>query len=178
MTRKLIESTFVTLDGVIENPQNWSAPYWDDQHAGYAMSLLEGSDALLLGRKTYAGFAESWPQRSGDPYTDKMNAMPKFVVSRTLENPTWNASVLDGDVTEQVAKLKEQDGGNLLKFGTGELDRTLIGQGLVDELHLWYFPVIAGGGQRLLDDIDITHLKLADTTRLDSGIIVLILTPQ
>lgn len=178
MTRKLIESTFVTLDGVIENPHHWSPPYWDDQHAAYASTLLEPADTLLLGRETFQGFAEAWPQRSGDPYTDKMNAMPKYVASRTLESATWNATILDGDVAEQVAKIKEQDGGNLLKFGTGELDRTLLANNLVDEFHLWYFPVIAGSGQRLLDNVDLTHLHLAGTTAFDSGVVVLTLTPK
>ena len=80
--RKLVESTFMTLDGVIDNPQNWSPPYWDDQHAAYSQELLAPADAQLLGRKTYEGFAESWTQRSGDPFTDKFNAMPKYVASR------------------------------------------------------------------------------------------------
>ena len=178
MTRKLIESTFVTLDGVIENPHHWSPPYWDEQHSAYAGSLLESADTLLLGRETYEGFAEAWPQRSGDPYTDKINAMPKYVASRTLESATWNATILDGDVADQVAKIKEQDGGDLLKFGTGELDRALLARNLVDEFHFWYFPVIAGSGQRLLDNVDGTHLQLAGSTVFDSGIVVLKLTPK
>ena len=178
MTRKLIESTFVTLDGVIENPHHWSPPYWDEQHSAYASSLLESADTLLLGRETYSAFAEAWPQRSGDPYTDKINAMPKYVASRSLESATWNATILDGDVADQVAKIKEQDGRDLLKFGTGELDRTLLAHNLVDEFHFWYFPVIAGSGQRLLDDVDVTHLQLAGSTVLDSGIVVLKLTPK
>lgn len=178
MPRRLIESTFVTLDGVIDNPHHWSPPYWDEQHSSYASSLLESADALLLGRETYEGFAEVWPQRSGDPYTDKVNAMPKYVASRTLESASWNATILDGDIAEQIAKIKEQDGGDLLKFGTGELDRTLLAHDLVDEFHFWYFPVIAGSGQRLLDDVDVTHLQLAGSTVLDSGIVVLKLTPK
>jgi dihydrofolate reductase len=178
MTRKLIESTFVSLDGVIENPHHWSPPYWDDQHSGYAASMLDTADTLLLGRETYESFAEVWPQRSGDPYTDKVNAMPKYVASRTLETATWNATILDGDIAEQIAKLKELDGGDILKFGTGELDRTLLAHRLVDEFHFWYFPVIVGSGQRLLDDVDVTHLQLAGSTVFDSGIVVLKLTPK
>ena len=178
MPRRLIESTFVTLDGVIENPHHWSPPYWDEQHSAYASSLLESADTLLLGRETYSAFAEAWPQRSGDPYTDKINAMPKYVASRSLESATWNATILDGDVADQVAKIKEQDGRDLLKFGTGELDRTLLAHNLVDEFHFWYFPVIAGSVQRLLDDVDTTHLHLAGSTVFDSGIVVLTLTPK
>lgn len=176
--RKLVESTFVTLDGVISTPQVWGPPYWDDQHMGYARGLLFAADSLLLGRVTYEGFATAWPSRSGDEYADRINAMPKHVASRTLSDAAWNATVIDGDVVEAVAALKQEDGGDILKFGTGELDRALIPAGLVDEIHLWMFPVIAGGGGRLLDDIDTTHLALADTTRFDSGIVVLTYTPK
>lgn len=174
--RKLVESTFVTLDGVIEDPQNWSPPYWDDEHAAYATKQLWAADALLLGRKTYEGFAQAWPSRAGaNEYTDRINAMPKHVASRTLKETTWNASVLEGDTAEAVAKLKEQPGDNLLKFGTGELDRTLLENRLVDEFHFWVFPVLAGGGQRLIDGIDTTHLELLDASRFASGIVVHVL---
>ncbi len=177
--RKLVESTFVTLDGAIDNPQNWGSPYWDDEHNDYARKLLWEADALLLGRKTYEGFAEAWPQRAGaDDYADRINAMPKHVASRTLEDTTWNATVLDGDPAEAVASLKEQPGENLLKFGTGELDRTLLEHKLVDEFHFWIFPVLAGGGQRLIDGIATTHLELLDTTTFGSGIVVHVLAPK
>jgi dihydrofolate reductase len=175
--RKLVESTFITLDGVIENPQEWSPPYWDDEHARYATGLLFAADALLLGRVTYEGFAQAWPSRSGE-YADRINALPKYVASRTLDQATWNATVLRGDVAEEVGKLKHQPGENILKFGTGELDRTLLAHGLVDELHLWFFPVLAGGGRRLIEDIDTTHLELVDTSRLASGIVVHVYTPK
>jgi dihydrofolate reductase len=176
--RKLVESTFVTLDGVIENPQNWSPPYWDDEHADYARKLLWDADALLLGRKTYDGFAQAWPPRAGaDDYTDRINAMPKHVASRTLTDTTWNATVLDGEAADAVAKLKEQPGQNLLKFGTGVLDRTLMEHGLVDEFHFWVFPVLAGSGHRLLEGFDTTHLKLLNTSTFRSGIVVHVLAP-
>ena len=176
--RKLVESTFVTLDGSIGEPQTWSPPYWDEEHMAYAAKLLEPADALLLGRVTYEGFAEAWPQRSGDPFTDKMNAMPKHVASRTLTDATWNASIVEGDAAEGVAALKTQDGGDLLKYGTGELDRTLMEHGLVDQFHFWVFPVLAGGGQRLIEGIDTTHLKLVDTSVFSSGIVVHVLEPR
>jgi dihydrofolate reductase len=176
--RKLVESTFVTLDGVIENPHHWSPPYWDDEHSAYAGKLLFASDALLLGRATYEGFAQAWPVRSGDEYTDKINAMPKFVASRTLTGATWNATIIEGDVAEAVARLKDQDGDDLLKFGTGELDRTLLEHGLLDELHFWIFPVLAGSGQHLIDGIDVTHLELIDSTRFGSGIVVNTYAPK
>ena len=177
MARKLIESTFVTLDGVIENPHHWGPPYWDDQHAGYAEKLMANVDALLLGRVTYEGFAEAWPPRAGDPFADRLNAMPKYVASRTLREATWNATIITGDVAQRVAEIKDQDGLDLMKYGTGELDRTLLEHRLVDEYHFWMFPVIAGRGQRLLDDVAPTHLELIETTRFDSGIVVLTYKP-
>ena len=176
--RKLIESTFMSLDGVIDNPQNWSPPYWDDEHAAYAQKLMADTDELLLGRKTYEGFAEAWPQRSGAPFTDKINAMPKHVATRTLTDLSWNARRLEGDAAEAVAELKQRDGENLLKYGTGRFSRTLIENGLLDELHVWIFPVLVGEGQRLIDGIDVTHLQLVDTTRFESGIVVNAYAPK
>lgn len=176
--RKLVESTFVTLDGVISDPQNWGPPYWDDEHNAYSGKLLFAADALLLGRKTYEGFAQAWPSRSGDEYTDRINSMPKHVASTTLKEAQWNSTIIEGDVAEGVAEIKQQPGEDILKFGTGVLDHTLIEHGLVDEFHLWLFPVVAGGGDRLLDGLGITHLKLEETTRFGSGIVVLTYVPK
>lgn len=170
--RKLIESTLITLDGVISDPQHYGSPYWDDEHNGYTMKLMGGSDALVLGRATYEGFAPAWSARSGDPFTDQINAMPKYVASRTLTETTWNATILEGDAVEAVAALKRQPGGNLLKFGTGEFSQALLAAGLIDELHLWVFPVVAGAGDRLLEGIELTHLQLVEATTFASGIVV------
>ncbi|MBA3764581.1 MAG: dihydrofolate reductase family protein [Actinobacteria bacterium] len=175
--RKLVESTFVTLDGVISSPEVWGSPYWDDEHDQYARDLLFAADALLLGRETYEGFAEAWPARTGDEYADRINSLPKLVASTTLLEATWNATLIKEGVAEEVAKLKDQPGQNILKFGTGELDRTLIEHNLIDEFHFWLFPVAAGSGQRLFDGTDTTHLQLVNTTRLGSGIVVLTYTP-
>jgi dihydrofolate reductase len=175
--RKLVESTFMSLDGVIESPQEWSPPYWDDEHAQYAYDLLFSADALLLGRKTYEGFAQAWPGRTGDDYSDRINSMPKYVASRTLRDPTWNATVIDGDVAEALAKLKEEPGLNILKFGTGELDKALVEHRLVDEFHIWLFPVAVGSGGRLFEGIETT-LGLVDTTTFGSGIVVLRYAPK
>nr|WP_296065017.1 dihydrofolate reductase family protein [uncultured Actinoplanes sp.] len=177
--RKLVESTFVTIDGVISSPQDWGAPYWDDEHAAYAHQLLFAADALVLGRVTYEGFAQAWPARAGaDEYADRINAMPKHVATTTLTDLTWNASRIEGDVVAGIAELKQQPGGDLLKFGTGPLDRTLIEHGLLDELHLWVFPAVAGHGDRLLDGIGTTHFALERQTRFDSGIVVLVYRPK
>ncbi|MEV6432636.1 dihydrofolate reductase family protein [Nocardia sp. NPDC051463] len=179
--RKLIESTFVTTDGVIAEPHRWGAPYWDNEHTDYAAGLLFASDALLLGRETYIGFAGVWPTRpAGDEYTDRINAMPKYVASQTLrqEDATWNATVLQGDVTEAVRVLKEQDGADILKFGTGSLSHLLLDNKLVDEYHFWIFPTIAGTGTRLFEGRDVSHLELLDTTTFESGIVVHRLAPR
>ena len=176
--RKLVGSTFVTLDGVISDPQVWGPPYWDEEHHGYAASLLEPADAMVLGRRTYEGFAAAWPQRGGDPFTDKINAMPKHVASRTLTETTWNATVIEGDLIEGVRDLKAQDGGTLVKYGTGEVDIALLEAGLLDELHLWVFPVVAGEGERLLPGIATTHLELLDSSVFSSGIVVHVLAPK
>jgi dihydrofolate reductase len=172
-TRKLVESTFVTLDGVISDPQVWGGgKYWDEEYMRHAGEFLFAADALLLGRETYEGFAAVWPDRPSNPYTDRINALPKYVASRTLRQAEWNASVIEGDVAARVAELKRQPGADILKFGTGELDRTLLEHGLIDELHLWIFPVVAGKGRRLLEGIGTTRLNLLRTTTLASGIVI------
>lgn len=173
---KLIESTFVTLDGVISEPQVWGQPYWDDEHLGYARELLFAADALLLGRQTYDGFAQAWPQRSGDDYTDKINAMPKHVASHGSPELSWNASLIEGDVAAGVRELKKER--TLLKFGTGSLDQTLLEHKLVDEYHFWTFPTVAGSGERLFEGVDLTHLELLRTTSFASGIVVSVYGPK
>src|ERR1700754_1871532 len=112
--RKLIESNFVTLDGVIGSPEKWGSPYWDDEHAGYADELFSSTGALLLGRATYEAFAQVWPkmEQAGDAAAARMNALPKHVASRTLTEATWNATIIEGDVAKEVARLKELPGGD------------------------------------------------------------------
>lgn len=178
--RKLVESTFVTLGGVISSPGEWGQPYWNEEHAGYAQKLLFAADALLLGRKTYEGFAAAWPSRHEDAFDEHINTMPKYVASNTLKDATWNASIIEGDVAEAVAKLKQQPGNDILKFGTGELDKTLMEHRLVDEFHFWLFPITSGRGDHLfeIDGIDPAHLRLADSTTFSTGIIVLTYTPK
>src|SRR5215470_7000690 len=131
--RKLIEATFVSLDGVVESPEKWALPYFDDENKSYALSRLADIDAFLLGRVTYEKFAARWPQIKGDPYFDKINSLPKFVASKTLKDTTWNAALLPGDAAEAVRRLKAQPGKDIVKYGTGSFDRTLIEHGLIDE---------------------------------------------
>jgi len=178
--RKLVESTFVTLDGVISDPQVWGMPYWDDEHNEYARRLLFSADALLLGRKTYEGFAQAWPERAGsNDFADRFNELPKYVASRTLPpgEAEWNATVLAGEVPEAVAAAKEQPGESIVKYGTGEFSQTLLEHKLVDEYHFWLFPEVVGDGDRLFDGFR-TSLELLDTTRFASGIVVLMYAPK
>jgi dihydrofolate reductase len=178
--RKLIETTFMTLNGVISDPQRWSPPYWDDEHAAYSQGLMEGVDAQVLGRVTYEGFAEAWSQRSGDPFTDHFNAMPKYVATRTLTGDlTWNAQKLEGDAADAVRRLKEEDGGDLIKYGTGSFSKTLLDHKLVDEYHFWIFPVLADGETMFHGEkFDLVHLELLGSTTFKSGIIVHKLAPK
>ena len=177
---QLIESTFVTLDGVVESPENWAGPYWDEEHAAYAQALLDRADAILLGRSTYDGFSASWPKRSGDPYSDRINSLPKFVATRTGGAPTWNnTTFLDGDVATAVKALKDQFNGDILKFGTGEVDRALLEHSLIDEFHFWVFPVVVGGGTRLLEGmVTPARLTAIGAVTLGSGIVVHVCTPR
>ncbi|WBQ07833.1 dihydrofolate reductase family protein [Kribbella sp. CA-293567] len=176
--RKLIESTFVTLNGSISNPQDWSGPYWDEEHFGYSGKLMETTEALLLGRATYEGFAEAWSGRDGE-MADTFNQMPKYVASRTLTDTTWNAKLLEGDAADAVRRLKEEDGGDLLKFGTGSFSATLLEHKLVDEYHFWVFPVLADGDQLFAESqLGINHLELLGTTTFKSGIVVHKLAPK
>ena len=177
--RKLIESTFTTLNGVIGNPQDWSPPYWDDEHAAYSQSLMEGVEAQVLGRVTYEGFADAWSQRGGDPFTDNFNAMPKYVATRTLTEWKWNARPLEGDAVEAVRRLKAEDGGDLIKYGTGSFSKDLLANKLVDEYHFWIFPVVADGENMFSGlGIDTTHLEHLGTTTFKSGIVVHKLGPK
>ena len=173
--RKLIEATFVSLDGVIESPEHWALNLWGAEHRVHATRQLASYDAFLFGRVTYEKFAASWSQIKGDPYYDTINRMPKFVASKTLKTTTWNATLLPGDVVEAVRALKQQPGRNIIKYGGGELDRTLIPHQLIDEFQIYVFPVTVGQGVRLFEgvDPDALRLVLTGTTSLTNGIVQL-----
>ena len=172
--KKIIVSTFGTLDGVIENPQHWSFDYFDEEAAKFAMEQLFSADTLLIGRDTYQSFAEAWPSRDGE-FADRINSMTKYVVSTTLKEPLeWNnCHLISDNVVEQIAQLKEQSGQNILIYGTGELAHTLIENGLLDEHRLWLIPVIWGKGRRIFEGMGETKLELVDTKTLPSGTIIL-----
>jgi dihydrofolate reductase len=177
--RRIINSTYITLDGVIENPQDWpSGRHADDGRGGEIQTeLLLSCDALLLGRRTYEGFAPVWTAQSGDPYSDHINAMQKWVVSSTLTTPTWNNSeVLGDDVAAEIARRKNQDGGSIVQYGYGPVTDLLVTHGLLDELRLWVHPFMVGSGNPsdlLFRPERAGHFELDDATTLSSGNVVL-----
>jgi dihydrofolate reductase len=175
MSRKVVASLYVTLDGFIDEPGLWSFPFWSDEAGRFKARELADADALLLGRITYEGFARAWPsmeEEAGD-FGRKMNAMPKYVASRTLTEATWNATVIEGDVAEAVRRLKAQDGGDLLVSGSGQLVDYLTAQDLVDEYRLMVHPIVLGDGvKRLFAGAPRRTLALADTLALPNGVVV------
>jgi dihydrofolate reductase len=182
--RDVVVSTYVTLDGVFEEPA-WSAPYWSDEAQLFARDQLWASDALLLGRTTYEGFAQHWPtaewiEREGE-FAERMNSYPKYVASKSLEEPLeWNNShLLEGDATEGVRELKEEEGKDILMYSSVELMRVLMVKDLVDRLRIWVHPLLLGSGRRLFPDgAEKTELELVDTTTLPNGVVVLDYQPS
>jgi dihydrofolate reductase len=181
---RIVVTEFISLDGVVEDPGGSE----DFKHGGWSFEFSRGeegdqfkldetldSEALLLGRVTYEGFADAWPSRDGD-FADKFNSMPKYVVSSTLKDPEWtNSTVLEGDVAESVKKLKDEVDGNIVVHGSVQLVQSLIEHGLVDELRLMVFPVVLGSGKRLFGETsDKRSLKLADSKTVGDGVSILV----
>jgi dihydrofolate reductase len=184
---RIVVTEFVSLDGVIEAPGGGE----DFRHGGWTFEINRGeegdrfkldetlsSEALLLGRRTYEGFAAAWPSREGD-FADKLNTMPKYVVSSTLEDPEWNNStVLKGDIAEEVTKLRRDQDGDIVVHGSAQLVQTLLEHDLVDELRLMVFPVVLGSGKRLFGETsDKKTLRLADSKTVGDGVSILIYEP-
>jgi dihydrofolate reductase len=174
--RKLIESTLVSLDGVIESPERWAT--FDDEASELSMQELDNYDAFVMGRVTYERFRDNWGA-GGNPYFDRIGAMPKYVASRSLDDVTWNATLLGPDIVTAIQDLKAQPGKDLIKYGTSRLDATLLGAGLVDELRVWIMPVVVGSGQRIFEDVEPSSLRLnlTDVRRLRNGSVVLTYIP-
>ncbi|GAA2424596.1 dihydrofolate reductase family protein [Actinomadura vinacea] len=186
--RKLMVTTFMSLDGVMQAPGGadedrdggfehggWAVPFMDRQAIGLMEELTGRAGALLLGRRTYEIFAATWPlAEPGDPIGDRMNGLPKYVASRTLDAVSWqNSTLLTGDVAEAVAGLKEGEGGEIQVHGSGGLIQMLIAQGLVDEFHLLVFPVLIGSGKRLFGAGTVpAGLALGGVTTTDTGLVI------
>jgi dihydrofolate reductase len=186
--RKLVISEFVSLDGVMEDPGGaegyvhggWTFKHPDPIGMKFKLDEVIAADALLLGRVTYEGFAAAWPDMTDDVgFAEKMNGMPKYVVSGTLEEAAWNNStVIRDDVADAVRALKDQPGQDILVAGSRTLAQTLIAQGLVDELRLMVFPVILGSGKRLFGATSQpATLTLVASQQLDSGTLILTYHP-
>jgi dihydrofolate reductase len=183
---RIVVTEFVSLDGVMEDPggsENFKYGGWTfeiDRGEGSKFKLDETleSEALLLGRVTYEGFAEAWPSRQGE-FADKFNRMPKYVVSSTLEEAEWNNStVLKGDVAEKVSELRQEHDGDIVVHGSAQLVQTLLEHDLVDELRLMVFPVVLGSGKRLFGDTsEKKRMRLVDSKTVGEGVSILIYTP-
>src|SRR3954466_14822327 len=184
---RIVVTEFVSLDGVMEDPGGSE----DFRHGGWSFEFSRGedgdqfkvdetmnSDALLLGRKTYEGFADAWPSRTGE-FADRFNTMPKYVVSSTLSDPDWtNSTVLDGDVVQAVSKLREEPGGDIVVHGSAQLVQALLAKDLVEELRLMVFPVVLGAGKRLFGDTsDKKRLRLSDSRVVGDGVAIMIYEP-
>jgi dihydrofolate reductase len=184
---KIVVTEFVSLDGVMEDPggsENFKYGGWSfeisrgDEGDKFKLDEAFSSDALLLGRKTYEGFAAAWPSRDGE-FADKFNSMPKYVVSSTLQNPEWNNStVLKGDLAEEVTKLKQAHDGDIVVHGSAQLAQSLLERDLVDELRLMVYPVVLGSGKRLFGETsDKKPLRLTDSRTVGDGVDILIYQP-
>jgi dihydrofolate reductase len=179
---RIVVTEFVSLDGVMEAPggEDFKYPGWSfefdrgDEGDKFKLDEALSAEALLLGRRTYEGFAAAWPSREGE-FADKFNTMPKYVVSSTLKDPEWsNSTVLDGDVVDEVSKLRQELDGNIVVHGSAQLVQALVDNDLVDELRLMVFPVVLGTGKRIFGETsDKKPMRLADSKVVGDGVVIL-----
>ncbi len=172
---RIVVSEFVTLDGVMEAPETWVFQFAEKEIDTFKLDEVLSADALLLGAVTYQIFAESWPSRSDpDGFADKMNSMPKYVVSTTSEKLAWkNSHQVNGTIAEEIAKLKQQPGQTILVAGSGVLVQALAQHDLVDEYRFLVYPIVLGQGKRLFKDAVTARLKLIETKAFDTGVVLL-----
>jgi len=173
---RLVATEYLSLDGIFEEPGRWSFPFFNDEAAKFKWDELQASDALLLGRKTYEGFAAAWPSMTDTgEFGEKMNSMPKYVVSSTLDKVEWTGSKLvKGDAVAEVRKLKEEPGHDLLLSGSGQLFQALMQENVIDLYRFMVYPLVLGQGRRLFTDaVDKRALELSESKTFGSGIIIL-----
>ena len=178
--RKIVAGLFISLDGVVESPEQWHFPYWSDEMGEAIGSQMAASDAMLLGRVTYQEFASYWPQQGSDvEMADYMNGARKYVVSTTLTSADWqNSTLINGDVNAALTALKQEPGKDIAITGSGTLVRTLLRDGLLDELRLLVHPVVVGRGKRLFPDgVEQMGLQLADSQTFPTGVLYLTYQP-
>ncbi|RCG22408.1 dihydrofolate reductase [Sphaerisporangium album] len=174
--RKIVVGQFMSLDGVVEAPETWHFPYFNDEMGEQVTSQLTEADALLFGRVSFETFREAFATASDDPVADSMNSTAKYVVSTTLRDPGWaGTTVIGGNAIEEIAKLKEQPGANISINGSTTLVRALLREGLVDELRLLVHPIVVGKGVRLFEDGNDKQipLKLAESRTFTTGVLSL-----
>ncbi len=174
--RKIIAGLFMSVDGVMDGPENWAPPLIDAEVGGGIGAQAASADTLILGRKSYETFAEAFMgEKKDDPFGIQMTNTPKYVVSTTLDKAEWaNTTLISGDFAEQITKLKEQPGSNIAVSGSLSLVEWLTREGLLDELTLWLFPVIVGGGRRLFQDGGgQSPLKLVESNSYSTGVVSL-----
>jgi len=179
--RKIIVFEYMTLDGVMEAPEKWQFPYLSKDVAEVIQSQISDVDAILLGRATYDIFAASWPSRTHNEFgvADKLNSAPKYVTSSTLVNPDWNNTTqIDGNVPEEIARLKRQPGGDIGILGSAALVQSLMGSGLIDEYRLMVHPIVLGYGKRLFQEENNLALKLVEVKAFSSGVLLLRYQPD
>ncbi|MGH7868482.1 MAG: dihydrofolate reductase family protein [Candidatus Dormibacteraceae bacterium] len=173
---RVVATEYLSLDGVFEEPGQWSGPFFNEEAAQFKWDELQASDALLLGRKTYEGFAAAWPSMNDEGgFADKMNNMTKYVVSSTLEKAEWPGSrMIQGDVASAVLRLKQEPGQDLLLSGSAQLFNTLQQEDLIDLYRFMLHPIVLGKGKRLFaDGFEEKALKLTHTKTFSSGIVIL-----
>ena len=177
--RKIIAGLFISLDGVVESPQNWQLPYFNDELGAAVGSLMAATDTMLLGRRTYQEFAGFFADQTGDANADRMNNTPKLVASTTLEKAEWrNSTLIKGNVAEEIARLKGQPGGSIGMSGSATLVRSLLRDNLLDELVLMIHPIVVGSGKRLFEDMDEqVMLTLVDSQTFSTGVLSLTYEP-
>jgi dihydrofolate reductase len=181
--RKIVVTEYMTLDGVMQDPGGagefagggWSQAYWSDEIAKVKFDELFASDAMLLGRVTYDGFAAAWPSVTDEAgFADRMNGLPKYVVSTTLTDPSWNNShVIRENIIAEITALKQREGQDILVHGSGQLVQALIANHLVDRYHLLVYPVVVGAGKRLFKDGADAKLRLIEARSFATGVTLL-----
>ncbi len=178
--RKIVAGLFISLDGVVEAPDQWHFPYFNDEMGEAVGNQIAAADTMLLGRRTYQEFADFWPQQGSDvELADYMNDTPKVVVSTTLDTVAWrNSTLISRDVANAIRELKQQPGKNIGTTGSGTLVRSLLRDKLLDELRLLVHPIVVGGGKRLFPDgIEQMPLKLVDSRTFSTGVLSLVYEP-
>jgi dihydrofolate reductase len=177
---KIVSNFFISLDGVVEAPDQWHFPYFSDQMGAAIEEGTGASEAFLMGRKLYGEWAEYWPNQGDDvPFASFINNVPKYVVSNTLDEATWNnTTVISGDVAAQIQELKDQTGGDISMSGCATTVRWLLANGLLDELNLLVHPIAVGKGQRLFEDTPTHPLRLVKNETFDTGVLYLTYAPE